>query len=69
MQSETLVAHFRVPDISGEVLLDTVCTHHVDIVEGYELFTLTQTNQNGTCDVVCLTREQLAALTNAAKGH
>ena len=66
---DTELAHFMVPDAAGEDALDTVVVHHADITTGYELITITQTNEDGSTDVVCLTRDQLATLASQAKGH
>ena len=66
---DTELAHFRVPDAAGVDALDTLVVHHADITTGYELITITQTNEDGSTDVVCLTRDQLAALASQAKGH
>lgn len=66
---DTTLAHFRVPYAAGEDALDTLVVHHIDITTGYELITITQTNEDGSTDVVCLTRDQLAALASQSKGH
>lgn len=64
-----VLAHFGVPDVENEVVLDTQVVHHFDSCTGFDLITLTQTNEDGSTDVVCITREQLAALASQAKGH
>jgi hypothetical protein len=65
----TELASFQVLDISGTVVLPTVVQHHHDITTGYELITITQTNEDGSLDCVCMSRAQLAALAAQAKGH
>ena len=69
MKDSTTIAHFGVLDASGTVALDTLVEHHYDTVNGYELFTITQTNEDGSHDTVSLSREQLASLVLQAKGH
>lgn len=69
MKDTTELAHFGVLDSLGEVALDTLVEHHIDTTTGYELITITQTNENGSNDVVLLSREQLASLAQQAKGH
>lgn len=66
---DTELAHFMVLDAAGVDALDTVVVHHADITTGYELLTITQTNEDGSIDVVCLTRGQLAELASQMKGH
>lgn len=63
------LAHFRVLDLDGENGLDTVVHSHMDTCSGYHLITITQHNDDGTEDCVCLSREQLASLAAQAKGH
>lgn len=69
MRSDTVLARFGVPDASGESVLDTEVVHHIGTVTKYELITITQTNEDGSTDVVCLTREQVTSLASQAKGH
>lgn len=70
MSKETTeLAHFNVLDASNVTGLDTLVEHHYDTISGYELITITQTNEDGTHDTVCLSREQLASLAQQAKGH
>lgn len=66
---DTVLAHFGVPDAAGRDVLDTLVVHNIDITTGYELITITQTDEDESTDVVCLTRQQLAALASQMKGH
>lgn len=66
---DTVLAHFGVPDAENEVVLDTQVMHHLDTLTGYELITIAQMNEDGSTDVVCLPRAELAALATQAKGH
>jgi hypothetical protein len=66
---DTVLAHFGVPDADNETVLDTQVVHHLDTCTGYELITITQVNEDGSTDVVCLTRADLAALATQVKGH
>lgn len=69
MAERTELASFNVVDESGTVTMPTVVCHHIDIVSGYELVTLSQTNEDGDTDVVCLHREQFLAIQHQLKGH
>lgn len=70
MSSEgTELQRFLVLDSEGEAGLPTVVMHHYDVTTGYELITITQTNDDGSDDCVCLSRAQLAGLAAQAKGH
>lgn len=66
---DTVLARFGVPDADNETVLDTQVAHHLDTFTGYELITITQVNEDGSTDVVCLPRAELAALANQMKGH
>lgn len=66
---DTVLAHFGVPDAENETVLDTQVVHHFDTYTGYELITITQVNEDGSTDVVCLPRAELAALATLVKGH
>ena len=68
-RADTVLAHFGVPDSANEVVLDTHVVHNLDTLTGYELITITQVNEDGSTDVVCLPRDELAALATQAKGH
>jgi len=63
------LAHFKVLDLDGENGLDTVVHSVMDTCSGYHLIIITQHNEDGTNDTVCMTREQLANLASIAKGH
>lgn len=69
MSERTELANFLVVDESGTVQMPTVVNHHIDIVSGYELVTISQTNEDGDTDVVCLHREQFLAIQLQLKGH
>ena len=65
----TRLQEFLVMDATGEGSLPTAVDHHYDTVTGYELITITQTNDDGTNDVVCLSRAQIAGIISQVKGH
>lgn len=69
MRVDTILADFEVLDASGEVALPTSVVHHMDTATHYELITISQTNEDGSIDTVCMSREQLASLASQAKGH
>lgn len=69
VKSTEVLSKFNVPSQDGSAVLATVVEHHVELPSGYELITITQTNDDGTIDCVCMHRHQLAALANMAKGH
>lgn len=68
-KTTTRLQEFLVLDAAGESSLPTAVDHHYDTTTGYELITITQTNDNDTTDVVCLSRAQLAGIVSQAKGH
>jgi len=60
---------FGVLDAGGNVALKTQADHHCDTVTGYDLVTITQTNEDGSSDMVCLHRHQLITLASKVKGN
>lgn len=66
---DTVLVRFGVPDAENETVLDTQVVHHLDTSTGYELITIAQVNEDGSTDVVCLPRAELAALATLVKGH
>lgn len=69
MKDSTVLQHFGVLSSDNETALDTVVELHVDTCTNYELITITQTNEDGSDDVVCLGRHQLIGLLKQLKGH
>lgn len=65
----TRLQEFLVLDATGDSSLPTAVYHHYDTLTGYELITITQTNDDDTNDVVCLSRAQLLGIISQVKGH
>lgn len=67
--NSTELDSFCVLDSIGGDALPTVVEHKMDSTTGYELITITQTNEDGSIDCVCLARADILRLQLQLKGH